>query len=38
LTVDIAAASTQSVPDVGQAIALHWPAGAVHSITDTAAA
>jgi putative spermidine/putrescine transport system ATP-binding protein len=38
LTVDIAAASTQPVPDVGHATALHWRSDAVHSIMDTATA
>ena len=38
LTVDIAAASSNLVPDVGQTAVVHWPAHAVHSIEDAAAA
>ncbi len=38
LTVDIAAASASPVPEVGQTTVVHWPAHAVHSIEDKAAA
>ena len=35
LTVDIAVASGQRIPEIGQTAQLNWPAHAVHSINDT---